>query len=692
MPFKPSSKRLLFSWALFMFCHNLNAQTTNEDTIASTTLQDVRITAFEQNRRLKDVPAPVGFVSRGALQRFSPASIVHAVNTVAGVRMEERSPGSYRFNIRGSSLRSPFGVRNVKVYFNDIPITDPGGHTYLNQLGYYNFNSIEIIKGPGSSLYGAGTGGVLLIESLSQAEKPGVMTEYAMGSYGLQNVYGSFTAGNDKVITRVGYQRQQSDGYRAHSELKRDVLSWSGRFQLDDKRFLKTTFLYGNLFYETPGALIRAEYESNPRMARPGGFGFPSAEVARASIRQQTFLAGSSYEQEIFPWLRNKSVLYGMFTELRNPTIRNYGKSSEPHVGGRSTFKIHKNFGVSNFNIDVGSEWQQGFTSVDIHRNIGGHPDSLQTHDELSNRQAAIFAQVTIDFAEKLTLNAGASLNTFKVRFQRFVPRSLSMQEREIKNEFAPRAAIMYKLEKISIYSSISKGFSPPTSAELLPTGGAINFNLNPEDGTSYDVGVKGTLLNNLSFDINAFVFKLNNTIVQRRDPGGGDFFINAGKTDQKGIEASITYPLLKKLAAVENDFSWISYTYNRFKYDEFKQLNNDFSGNKLPGVAPHTISAGYDLLLRNGLLGTITYYYNDELPLNDANSEFAEHFHLLGLKAGYQRIFADKFRLKIFTGVENLLDERYSLGNDINGFGGRYYNAAAGRNYYAALVFQWMK
>ena len=86
------------------------------------------------------------------LERFSPTSLVSAVNTTPGVRMEERSPGSYRFNIRGSSLRSPFGVRNVKVYFNDIPITDPGGHTYLNQLGYYNFNSIEIIKGPGNHL------------------------------------------------------------------------------------------------------------------------------------------------------------------------------------------------------------------------------------------------------------------------------------------------------------------------------------------------------------------------------------------------------------------------------------------------------------------------------------------------------------------------------------------------------------
>jgi iron complex outermembrane receptor protein len=62
-------------------------------------------------------------------------------------------------------LRSPFGVRNVKVYFDEIPFTDAVGNTYLNQLSFYNFNSIEVIKGPGGSLYGAGTGGVILIHS-----------------------------------------------------------------------------------------------------------------------------------------------------------------------------------------------------------------------------------------------------------------------------------------------------------------------------------------------------------------------------------------------------------------------------------------------------------------------------------------------------------------------------------------------
>ena len=118
--------------ALFSFAQSQPDSSSKE-------LGEVVITAFEQNRKLMDVPAAISYVDQKQLNRFGNASIVPALNAAPGVRMEERSPGSYRLNIRGSSLRSPFGVRNVKVYYNDIPFTDPGGQTYLNNLGFYNY-------------------------------------------------------------------------------------------------------------------------------------------------------------------------------------------------------------------------------------------------------------------------------------------------------------------------------------------------------------------------------------------------------------------------------------------------------------------------------------------------------------------------------------------------------------------------
>src|SRR6478672_5775329 len=155
---------LLILFAILFYTAHSQVQ-TNTDSIQP--LREVIIKAYENNRKLIDVAGAISVVAKSDLNRFSNSSILPALNNNPGVRMEERSPGSYRLNIRGSSLRSPFGVRNVKVYYNDIPYTDPGGNTYLNQLGYYNFNNLEIIKGPGSSIYGAGTGGVILIRETS---------------------------------------------------------------------------------------------------------------------------------------------------------------------------------------------------------------------------------------------------------------------------------------------------------------------------------------------------------------------------------------------------------------------------------------------------------------------------------------------------------------------------------------------
>src|SRR6185295_14191769 len=137
----------------------------------------------------------------------------------------------------------------------------------------------------------------------------------------MQNIYGSISTSSGKLTSRVGFQHQESNGYRDQSELRRNVHSWAGNFQFSEKKILKTTFLYGDLFYETPGALTLTEFKNNPKASRPAGGGFPSAVAAKASIRQRTFLVGASYRQQLTPSIENASSLYGMFTELRNPTI-----------------------------------------------------------------------------------------------------------------------------------------------------------------------------------------------------------------------------------------------------------------------------------------------------------------------------------------------------------------------------------
>src|SRR5690606_17490485 len=91
----------------------------------------------------------------------------------------------YRLSLRGSLLRSPFGVRNVKVYLDEFPLTDAGGNTYLNLIDPRNIRNIEILKGPDGSLFGANSGGVVLLNVAPKQNDPALSLNVTGGSYGL---------------------------------------------------------------------------------------------------------------------------------------------------------------------------------------------------------------------------------------------------------------------------------------------------------------------------------------------------------------------------------------------------------------------------------------------------------------------------------------------------------------------------
>ncbi len=663
-------------------------------TDSSRTLENVTVKAFEQNKQLKEVSAAINVINKQQLDRYSNVSLVPAVNSTAGVRMEERSPGSYRLNVRGSTLRSPFGVRNVKIYWNDIPFTDPGGNTYLNQLSFSNIQSIEIIKGPASSLYGAGTGGAILLQSQPAQFQPGIIAGYTGGSYNTHSFNVQLNAGTDERRNSFTFSHQLSDGYRYHTNMRRDIATWETAVKVSDKQQLSANFLYGDLYYQTPGALTLKEYTANPRAYRPAAAGLPDAETAQAAIYQKMMLAGITNHYHFNSAIQNTTTVYGSFVQFTNPTFRTYEKRSEPHFGGRTVFTFEHQAGKASFQWVGGAEAQRGFFNTKDFRNNAGKPDTLQTDDDINSWIYAVFVQGTVKLPGNWNITAGASFNKFHVSDQRLSDPSLPLQEKTYSNELAPRLAISKKITANAwVYGSISKGFSPPAIAEVLPPSRTINTTLNAEKGMNYEIGIKSNWLNNrLYFEVNAFYFRLSDAIVQRQELSAANYYVNAGNTKQKGLESQLSYQLLGYNNHVFRQAKiWIAHTWNDFQYDNFKQGAIDYSGKQMPSVAKNTVAAGLDVAFKAGFYANVTYYYSDPIPMNDANTDYATSYNLLGARIGYKKTFPT-VTINIFAGADNLFDVTYSLGNDINAAGGRYYNAAAGKNYYAGFSFQWNK
>ena len=511
----------------------INAQTTDTDT--SKTLGEVVLRAYEQNRQLKESAVAVNYIGQTQLERSNNTSILPALNNTPGVRMEERSPGSYRMNVRGSTLRSPFGVRNVKVYWNGIPFTDPGGSTYLNQLGYYNFNSLEVIKGPGGSLYGAGTGGVILINGMPQKWNSGVDANYVLGSYDLSSLNVQVKAGNEDHRNVIGYTHQTSDGYRNHTAMRRDIASWQTKIRANDRQTLSASVLYGDLYYQTPGALTKAEYDGNPKGARPAAGIIPSADQAKAAIYQKTFLAGITNEYRFTEHFQNTSTVYGAFSQIKNPTFRNYERRTEPHFGGRTLFKWDHQLQNSTLDILFGGEAQKGFFKTQTWSNVNGNPGTVLTDDDINNYIYSVFAQADLRLPHNWNITAGASINKSSITITRLSVPSFVPVKRSYNSEWAPRLAVSKKIvSNLWIYASVSKGFSPPTVSEILPSTSVISTGLEAEHGVNYEAGFKSSWLQQrLYIEINAFSYQLHNAIVSRKDATNADYFANAGTTKQ---------------------------------------------------------------------------------------------------------------------------------------------------------------
>jgi len=645
------------AFSFFSFC--VAAQEQPKD--STKVLDEVIVNAYSSNRSLKETPVALGLVGEKELNRFSNTSILPAMNTNPGVRMEERSPGSYRFSIRGSTIRSPFGVRDVKFYWNGLPLTDGGGNTYLNLLDFDAFGKAEVIKGPGASLYGSGTGGVVLLNSPLTNQKQLQVTAMG-GSFGLQRYQAKAILGNAKRKLFVNYAHQQSDGYRQQSAMRRDALNLEGNFSLGNKSTLQASIFYTDLYYQTPGGLTLTQYNTDPKQARPG----PNGSVQQnASIRNKTIFGGAVYEKQWSSKWSTRAGVYDSYTDYTNPAIRNYERRNEYNFGGRTDTQYQFEKRSWSGKLTMGAELQHFYSTLTDYGNKSGVKDTVQTDDRLTSNVFLLFAQAEIDLPQDFFLTIGGSANFLKYNINRLAGSPLGQQQRNFDPVFSPRVALLKKFSaKFSAYTSISKGFSAPSLAEVLPSSGVYNNTLSPEQGINYELGIRGKLLKVFSFDIAAYDFELNDAIVSQNN---GDYFINAGNTSQKGLETFLAWQAINSPKSQLR--TWIAYTLTNYKFVNY--------------------SHGLDFSYARNCYWNLTTTYVDRIPLNDANNAYASDYFLVGSRVGFRNQI-HKTAVEIFAGVDNALDQHYSLGNDLNASTnatiGRFYNAAATRNFYFGI------
>jgi len=662
-------------------------------------LPEVQVQGYETNRPLLQTAGAISIIDSEVISRSDESSLVRAVNTVPGVRMDERAPASYRISVRGSTLRSPYGIRNVKLYFNGIPLTEANGTSALNLLDAASIGSIEILKGPTASVYGAGTGGTVLLEPKRAKLGKALQVGATIGSYGFRKYNAASTIAAAKSNVLVQYTHQQYDGYREQSTLDRKVLLISPEFYVSDKQAITSHIIYSDLYYELPGGITKEQYEQNPRQARGGEFG---SVKQNASMNQESINIGLKQEYRFTDNWSNTTSIYTLQRFRDHPFNTDYERNANQEFGGRSSFTFNSTIGSIGAIYTFGGEFQRGLEVARTFDNNSGAVGALRSDDEVTAKTGFVFGQAEFELPYDFILTTALSLNDTQYEIKRLQQVATGNYTfiKDFDAVLSPRIALLKKLtDQISAHASISSGFSPPTEEEILTSDGALNADLQPEKGTNYELGIRGfTLQNKLSFDVVGYYFRLKETIVSRQDASSIAVFRNVGSTSQKGLETALGYTFIDDPASWVNLTKlWASYTYSHFRFKDYiiykasEQKEIDLSGNKLTGVAPHTLTAGLDISTKPGLYFNATINYVDALPLTDENTVYADSYLVASARLGYLTSIAQKLELDIFAGADNLTNETYSLGNDLNAFGGRFYQPAADRNYFGGISLRYL-
>jgi iron complex outermembrane receptor protein len=684
------NKHCLSLFTLLILAGNILAQTkppVKADTVRQ--LKPVTIKAYLSEQPVLSVPASVSVLGAAQLKLQPDNSFVGALNTVPGVRAEERSPGSYRLSIRGSLLRSPFGVRDVKIYFDEIPLTDAGGNTYLNAIDISNIRHVEILKGPDGSLFGANSGGVVLLSPVNRTDSNYISAGINGGSYGLfhEKVSLQHTGAKNRFNFNQSYQTY--DGYRQNSRMHRNYIQAGDAYQYGHNSELRALVMYADLDYQTPGGLTLAQMQADPRSARLPTPTLPGAIDQKIRINTKMLLGGLVNDAELTGRIRNVLAVFGNHVDFANPFITNYEQRNENTYGMRTYFELaaipKENF---DWKLNLGMEWQQTNSQISNYDNNAGEKGNVQKIDKVNTGQHFFFARYAADIFKRLHIEAAASLNYYGYKFRNLAPlNETDFTNRNFDAVVMPRLALSYQLTNDLIWrTSVSRGYSTPTTAEVRPTSNIINTGLQAQLGWNYETGFRLRDKEQLfTLDASVFYYKLKNAIVRQLNANETEYYINAGGTNQPGLELAASGWVVRP-----NTINFIrgiqlstGLTVSHFKFRDYNVAGASYSGKPLTGVPREVVVSSVLFNLPASLSLFVQHNYTSSIPLNDANSIYAAKYHLLQAKASWQHTISRKTKLEFYAGADNLLNQKYSLGNDLNAVGTRYFNPASLRNYF---------
>lgn len=687
-----------FIWLLFNSLH-LFAQQKPTDTIPkSEVLKEVTISNFHINDSLLNAPASIGILSEKELHANNNTDISVALNRIPGVYMQSANVTTNRISIRGIGARTPYGTNKIRAFYGNIPLTSGNSETTIEDIDLENISQVKIIKGPLSSIYGAGLGGAILITPKNNLHQNTASISTVHGSFGLLKNTLNYGLNTNSSTLNISYHNLKTDGWRENSSYNREGITLAG--QLFRKEKSKFYYFFNHTYLKAfiPSSINKEMFENNPQA------GAPTWVDSKGFKQYKSVLGGLSYEFEISKNLKNASSVFINYKDNNEPrpfdVLRQYNFAH----GARTAFTGNFAIGTIKSNFNFGAEYFRddytGKTFENLYEennNLGSLQGNQLTQNYQKRNFYNAFAQLRFAFSNQFELQTGLNVNKTQFELDSTFPIEEAYAESYSYDAiWSHQLSLLYKPNSLkTLYISASRGFSLPSIEETLTANGTINSNIKPESGYNFELGGKFYLLNKkLYAEFSIYSMQINDLLVVRRIGDDQYVGINAGKTLHQGIELSANYTLKINDFLTLNPF--VAASIGKYEFKEFLDNDNDFSGNELTGVPSNKANAEITFNTKLGLYLSADYQFVDKIPLNDANSVYSKNYEIINLKTGYNLELLKGFTSKIAFGVNNIANQKYASMVLVNAtaFGNatpRYYYPGLPVNYYGNVSFEYV-
>ncbi|HEY0972094.1 MAG TPA: TonB-dependent receptor [Gemmatimonadales bacterium] len=709
---RPGAARVVsFAVVLAVLPASLGAQrsATARDTVRADSsgvqpLPGVTVTVTRDARPLSRVPWAVGVVGERELRRGQPGvGLDEALTSIPGVYVANRYSFALdqRVTMRGFGTRANFGVRGVQVVLDGIPQTLPDGQSQLTNVELGLLSRAEVLRGPASSLYGNGAGGVLSFTTdIGATDAPSARVEG--GSHGLLKWQARAGGTRGRVSGAVGVSRLEWEGFRPHSSADVRQLVLGGDVAVDASTVLQArAYLADMPDALNPGPLTAAEFDEDPDVASPNNVRRGADKVLRQGqlslrlVRQAAERGDLELDASVFALSRDlENAIASPPPAPAAPENGTYITLDREAYGARMS--ASRALGASPMapRLTVGVDWRWMRDMRENHRSTAGRPttpdDTLLLSQEETVWALGPFAQLEWAPDDRLLLSAGGRWD--RVRFaadDRFLSDGDASGARAIP-AWSGHLGASYELTRaFTPYATVATAFETPTTVELqegAASGGGFSADLGPQHAASVEVGARGAVAGDrLSYSAALFSARVTDAIVQYQEAGGRAFFRNAGAARHTGLELGMGARATDRVA-LDVAYTWSSYRFTDYRVERGDEVLV-YDDNVLPGVPEHFLRLGLRTRPFAGATLDVDHVVSSAVWADDANTVRVDGWGpgITSARATW-RTRVGGVALEPFAGVQNIAGRRYVSSVVVNGFGGRVREPGPGRSVYLGV------